>query len=181
MIMGNSLSEYNALQVSGVLSLADMLYLVNHRARLLLERCETDTCIMLAVSTSAAAVQKLLNTRSHSSCKIACTNSPSATVISESIGDIAELRTALTSRPTTLSIPYGFHSFQMDPMLDDYISLAEGVTYSVPKIPVASTLLASIVKTSEVFNELYLSQQIRQAVDFVGVLNAVKDKLGDSV
>ena len=57
-----------------------------------------------------------------------------------------------------LSVPYGlsFRSLQMDPMLDDYISLAGGVMYSVPKIPVASTLLASIVETSGVFNGLYL-------------------------
>ena len=112
---------------------------------------------------------------------IAYINSPRATVISGSTGDIAKLRTALTSRPTTLSVPYGFHSFQMDPMLDDYISLAGGVAYSVPKIPIASTLLASIVETSGVFNRLYLGQQIRQAVHFVGALSAVKDKLGDPV
>ena len=181
MVMGHSLGEYAALQVSGVLSLADMLYLVGNRARLLLERCEADTCAMIVVSTSAEAVQELLNTRPHSSCGIACINSPGATVISGSTGDITELRTALTSRPKTLSVPYGFHSFQMDPMLDDYISLAGDVTYSAPKIPVASTLLASIVETSGVFNGLYLGQQTRQAVDFVGALNAVRDKLGDPV
>ena len=181
MVMGHSLGEYAALQVSGVLSLADMLHLVGNRARLLLERCEADTCGMLAVSTSAAAVQELLKTIPHSSCEIACTNSPNATVISGSTGDIAELRTALTSRPTKLPARYGFHSFQMDPMLDDYITLAGGVTYSVPKIPVASTLLASIVETSGVFNGLYLGRQTRQGVNFVGALNAVKDKLGDPV
>lgn len=181
MVMGHSLGEYAALQVCGVLSLADMLYLVGHRALLLLERCEADTCAMLAVSTSAAAVQEILNKSPNSSCMIACTNSPSATVISGSTGDIAELQTALTSRPKTLSIPYGFHSFQMDPMLDDYISLAGGVAYSVPKIPVASTLLASVVETSGVFNGHYLGQQTRQAVDFVGALNAVKDKLDGPV
>ena len=180
-VMGHSLGEYTALQVSGVLSLADMLYLVGNRARLLLERCEADTCGMLAVSISAAAVQELLETRPHSSCEIACTNSPNATVISGSNGDFAELRIALTSRPTKLPVRYGFHSFQMDPILDDYITLAGGVTYSVPKIPVASTLLASIVETSGVFNGLYLGQQTRQGVNFVGALNAVKDKLGDPV
>ncbi|KAL8910261.1 MAG: hypothetical protein Q9171_004425 [Xanthocarpia ochracea] len=180
-VMGHSLGEYAALQVSGAISLADMLYLVGHRARLLLERCEADACAMLAVSTSAAAVQELLNARPHSSCEIACTNSPSATVISGSSGDIAELRTTLTSRSTTLSVPYGFHSFQMDPMLEDYISLAGGVTYSVPKIPVASTLLASIVDVSGVFNGHYLGQQTRQAVDFVGALHAVKDKLDNPI
>lgn len=155
-VMGHSLGEYVALQVYSVLSLADILYLVGHRARLVLKRCEANTCTMLSVSTSAAAVQEVLDTIPHSSCGIACTNSPSATIISESTGDIAELRAGLTSYTTMLSIPYGFHSFQMDPLLDDYTSLAGGVTYSVPEIPVASTLLASIVETSGVFNRLYL-------------------------
>ena len=66
MVMGHSLSENAALQVSAVLLMADMLYLVGHRARLLLERCEADRCAMLAVSTSAAAVHEFLNTRPHS-------------------------------------------------------------------------------------------------------------------
>lgn len=65
MVMGHSLGENAALQVSAVLLIADMLYLVGHRARLLLERCEADRCAMLAVSTSAAAVHKFLNTRPH--------------------------------------------------------------------------------------------------------------------
>ncbi len=181
MVMGHSLGEYAALHVSGVLSLADMLYLVGHRARLFLERCEAGACAMLAVSTSAAAIRELLETKPHSSCTIACTNSPSATVVSGSTDDVAELRTALTSPSTTLSVPYGFHSFQMDPMVDDYISLAGGVTYSTPKIPVASTLLASIVNKSGLFNGLYLGQQTRQPVDFVGALNAVREKLAQPV
>lgn len=181
MVIGHSLGEYAALHISGVLSLADMLYLVGHRARLLLERCEAGACTMLAVSASAIAIRELLSAKPHSSCTIACTNSPSATVVSGSIDDVAELRAALTSPSTTLPVPYGFHSFQVDPMLDDYIALAGGVTYSAPKIPVASTLLASIVDTSGVLNGLYLGQQTRQPVDFMGALNAVTTKLVDPI
>lgn len=181
MVMGHSLGEYAALQVSGVLSLADMLYLVGHRARLLVERCEAGACAMLAVQESAADVQDVLDKRPHSTCAVACTNSPSATVISGSTDDVTELRAALKSTSKMLAVPYGFHSFQMDPILDDYIALAGGVTYSEPKIPVASTLLASIVETSGVFDGLYLGRQTRQAVDFVGALNAINDNLADPV
>nr|ACD39753.1 non-reducing polyketide synthase [Hypomyces subiculosus] len=179
-VMGHSLGEYVALQVAGVLSLADLLYLVGNRARLLLERCEADTCAMLAVSSSAASIRELIDQRPQSSFEIACKNSPNATVISGSTDEISELQSSFTaSRARALSVPYGFHSFQMDPMLEDYIVLAGGVTYSPPKIPVASTLLASIVESSGVFNASYLGQQTRQAVDFVGALGALKEKFAD--
>jgi iterative type I PKS product template protein len=181
LVMGHSLGEYVALHVSGVLSLADMLYLVGHRARMFLERCEAGACAMLAISTSADAVRGFLDTAPQSSCSIACTNSPVATVVSGSTDDVAELQKSLTSRSVPLSIPYGFHSFQMDTMLEDYISLAGGVTYSTPKIPVASTLTASIVDADGVFDRLYLGRQTREPVDFVGALNEVKKKLADPV
>ena len=181
LVIGHSLGEYAALHVSGVLSLADMLYLVGNRARLFLERCEAGACAMLAVAMSAAAVRELLDTKPHSSCTIACINSPGGTVVSGSTDDVAELQAALTSPSSMLSVPFGYHSFQMDPMLDDYVSLAGGVTYSAPKIPVASTLLASVVDTSGVFNGSYLGQQTRQPVDFVGALTATTEKLADPI
>ncbi|KAF2273801.1 polyketide synthase [Westerdykella ornata] len=181
LVMGHSLGEYAALHVAGVLSLADMLYLVGHRARLLSERCESGACAMLAVGMSPDAVRQLLETQPHSSCTISCANSPYATVVSGTVDDIAELRTILTCPSKTLAVPYGFHSFQMDPMLDDYISLARGVTYSAPKIPVSSTLLASIVDKPGTFNAPYLGQQTRQPVDFVGSVKAVTDVLDDPI
>ena len=182
MVMGHSLGEYAALHAAGVLSLADTLYLVGHRAQMLLERCEPESCAMLSVSTSVTTVRKHL--LQSSSCRVACINSPSATVISGSAEDLAQFQADITAQDAkvhakTLSVPFAFHSFQMDPILQDYISLAGGVTYSAPKIPVASTLLASIVSEPGVFNQDYLAKQTRQAVDFVGGLNAVHSKLNN--
>jgi iterative type I PKS product template protein len=76
-----------------------------------------------------------------------------------------------------LSVPFAFHSFQMDTILSDYKTIASGVTYLPPKIPVASTLLASVVDKSGVFNEDYLARQTRQAVDFYGGLDAIKAEI----
>ncbi|KAH8892730.1 non-reducing polyketide synthase [Thozetella sp. PMI_491] len=180
-VVGHSLGEYAALQVAGVLSTADVLYLVGSRARLLLERCDAGAFSMVSIPTSTAAAQKILDQRSQSTCAIACSNSPSATVVSGTSDDVEEFRAALDTTTTRLSIPYGFHSFQMESILDDYIALAGGVTYSAPKIPVASTLLASVVKTAGVFDALYLGQQTRLAVDFVGALNAISKEFADPV
>lgn len=184
MVMGHSLGEYAALHAAGVLSLADTLYLVGRRAQMLLERCESGSCTMLAVSTSVATVKGLL--LPSSSCGVACINSPSATVVSGTAEDLAQFQAKITAqdakaRAKTLSVPFAFHSFQMDPILQDYISIAGGVTYSAPKIPVASTLLASIVDGPGIFNQEYLARQTRQTVDFVGGLNAVQSKLKNPI
>ena len=182
MVIGHSLGEYAALYAAGVLSLTDTLYLVGQRARLLLERCEPNSCAMLSVSASAAIVRDHLARLGNSSCEMACINSPNATVVSGTAEDLARIRTNITvqdvnTRPQMLSVPFAFHSFQMDAILPDYKTLASGVTYLPPKIPVASTLLASVVDVSNVFGEDYLMQQTRQAVDFYGGLNAVKSAL----
>ncbi|KAJ4287151.1 Non-reducing polyketide synthase curS2 [Kalmusia sp. IMI 367209] len=182
MVMGHSLGEYAALYAAGVLSLNDTLYLVGQRARLLLERCEPNSCAMLSVSASVQTVRDHLSELGDSSCCIACINSPNATVISGSVDDLEQVQAALTAqdpktRTTNLSVPFAFHSFQMDAILQDYKALASGVTFSPPKIPVASTLLASKIDGSGVFSEEYLIQQTRQAVDFCGGLDAVSSAL----
>jgi iterative type I PKS product template protein len=183
MVMGHSLGEYAALHAAGVLSLADTLYLVGQRARLLLDRCELNSCAMLSVSAPAASVRDRLaqpQFRS-SSCGVACINSPNATVISGTADDLARVQKDIQAtaqdaktRTTMLAVPFAFHSSQMDAILPDYNELASGVTYMPPKIPVASTLLASVVDVPGVFDESYLVKQTRQAVDFCGGLNAAK-------
>lgn len=182
MVMGHSLGEYAALHAAGVLSLTDTLYLVGQRARLLLERCEPDSCAMLSVTTSVAAVREQLTKLGESSLQVACINSPSATVISGTAEDLAKIKTNLTAqdakvRTTMLSVPFAFHSFQMDAILADYKTIASGVTYLPPKVPVASTLLSQVVNEAGIFSEEYLALQTRQAVDFCGGLNVAKAAL----
>ncbi|KAJ5437643.1 hypothetical protein N7445_006187 [Penicillium cf. griseofulvum] len=182
-VMGHSLGEYAALYASGVLSLADVLYLVGRRSLLLLERCEPDTCAMLSVSMPAEEVRELLKYRpNYSSCGVACINSPTSTVISGATDEIAQIQADLKTQSKhskVLTTPYGFHSIQMDPMIDEYISVAQGVTFSAPGIPVASTLLGSIVDAPGTFNGRYLGLQTRQPVDFVSALNSIDAKLHD--
>lgn len=186
MVIGHSLGEYAALQAAGVLSITDALYLVGHRARLLLERCEPDSCAMLSISAPVDIVRKHLAQLGDTSCDIACINSPNATVISGTIEDLTTVQADMTAyelktRTTMLSVPFAFHSFQVDPILDDYKTLASGVTYLAPKIPVVSTLLASLVDRPGVFSEDYLVMQTRQEVDFCGGLNVIKSALKDPV
>ena len=184
MVIGHSLGEYAALHAAGVLSLADTLYLVGRRAQMLLERCEVGAYAMLSVSASVADVKACLS--KSSSCAVACVNSPNSTVVSGTTEDLTQFQTAITNqdpkiRARKLSIPYAFHSFQMDSILQDLRSLAAGITFSAPSIPVASTLLASVVSEPGIFNEEYMTLQSRQTVDFAGVLHAAKSQLNDPI
>lgn len=184
-VMGHSLGEYAALHVAGVLSLTDVLFLVGKRAQLVLERCVPGECTMLSVFAPLSKVEPYLSTLS--SCEVACVNSPKATVVSGAADEIATLKQALEAadggaiRSTALSVPYGFHSVQVDPVLDDFAALARGVVYSAPKVPIVSTLAAEVVDKSGMIAEMYLMRQTRERVNFAGALQAAADKFKNPV
>lgn len=185
LVMGHSLGEYAALHAAGVLSLADALYLVGSRAALAMKKCDPRACAMLAVSAPANAVRDVLDTLSldEKSCSMACINSPDATVVSGTVTAVARLQVALKERKIRtkmLPLPFGFHSSQIDAILDDFKTVASGsgITYATPSVPVASTLLASIVDAGsparQPFGPDYLAKQARDPVDFVGAIHAVQ-------
>lgn len=184
-VMGHSLGEYAALHVAGVLSLTDVLYLVGKRAQLVLERCVPGACSMLSVFAPLEKVEQYV--QKLSSCEIACLNSPKATVVSGTADEIAMLKAGLEKaeggaiRSKELSVPYGFHSVQVDPVLDDFAALARGVAYSAPKVPFVSTLAAEIVDKPGMVAEMYLMRQTREKVNYVGALKTVADKFKNPV
>jgi hypothetical protein len=57
--VSHSLGEYAALQMSGVLSISDAIFLIGHRAHLLETRCQPYTHSMLAVSGTLAVLRPL--------------------------------------------------------------------------------------------------------------------------
>jgi zearalenone synthase (nonreducing iterative type I polyketide synthase) len=189
LVMGHSLGEYAALHVAGVLSLADALYLVGSRAALAIQKCRPVACAMLAVSAAAADLRDMIKAlglgedRGQQSCSIACTNSPSASVLSGTVFAVARVQAELKKRnirTKMLPLPFGFHSSQVDAILDDFKAIASGpgITYSPPKVPVASTMLGSIIDAqtpaAQGFGPEYLAKQTRNPVDFVGALFAVQ-------
>lgn len=184
-VMGHSLGEYAALHVAGILSLTDVLYLVGKRAQLVLERCVPGACTMLSVFAPLEKVEQYV--QKLSSCEVACLNSPKATVVSGTADEIAMLKAGLEKaeggpiRSKELSMPYGFHSVQVDPVLDDFAALARGVAYSAPKVPFVSTLAAEIVDKPGMIAEMYLMRQTREKVNYVGALKTVSEKLKNPV
>lgn len=180
MVMGHSLGEYAALYVSGVLTLSDTLYIVGQRARLLQETCEANVYTMLAVAANVETVNQhvgYFKTTSHFySLGVACVNSPQETVISGTLEEVEQFQRAMQAahiRSKKLAVPYGFHSLQVESILEDLTACAAGISFSPPQIPVASTLVGSVVDSkSHVFDVDYFAAQTRQPVDFMGAIGA---------
>ena len=175
LLIGHSLGEYAALCVAGVLSVSDALYLVGRRALLTQERCTAGTHAMLAVGLSQDSIRDKLDEGDEQSCQIACLNGPTTTVLSGKVEEVRSLQQRLGAggtKATLLEVPYGFHSPQIDPVLQDYERIAAGVHFAKPALPIASTLTGTVVRDPGTFDPAYLVQQARRPVNFVGAVQS---------
>ncbi|KAJ3514348.1 hypothetical protein NLJ89_g2425 [Agrocybe chaxingu] len=153
-VVGHSLGEYAALVIAGVLTLRDALIIVATRARRLLEKCTPKETGMVAVGLEPVRMQSILESREEfTNLSISCFNSPKDCVVS---GPIAKLL-ALTDyfdqerlcKYTQLSVPYGFHSAAMLPVLDDLLALGKKTRTRSPLIPVISTVLGRVIRRGD--------------------------------
>lgn len=178
MVMGHSLGEYAALCCAGVLTVSDTLYLVGSRATIMEKSLTINEYAMLAVGTEVSKVRNALHAESYTSCEIACLNGPNATVVSGRGSELNSLKDKLVNqgiRSTLLQVPFGFHSKQLQPVLDQYEACAQGVVFAPPNIPIASTLLGEIVLDEEIISPVYLRKQAREPVNFMGAFRAAQN------
>lgn len=181
-VLGHSLGEYAALNIAGVLSASDTIYLVGARAKLLVEKCTAGTHTMLAIKGLVSAVSNALGVQ-FQSVNVACINGPGETVLSgeaASMAMIAEQLDTLGFKCTQLKVPFAFHSAQVEPILDDFENLARSVHFHAPQIPIISPLLGKVVD-GESIDAGYLRNHAREAVDFLGgLLSAQQSGVVDS-
>ncbi|OCK77458.1 PKS16 protein [Lepidopterella palustris CBS 459.81] len=176
-VIGHSLGEYAALCVAGVFSIYDMFFLVGKRAQLMQEKCTANTHTMLAIPESLEVVARVIEVGHYESCDISCVNGPKATVVSGTIGDIEALSARMLVhgiKTSALSVPYAFHSAQMDPIVQEYQAIAQSVRFHKPTTPVASTLLGKVISEDGVFSADYLANQMREKVSYVQALRSAQ-------
>ncbi|KAJ0420671.1 beta-ketoacyl synthase [Aspergillus carlsbadensis] len=178
-VVGHSLGEYAALNVAGVLSDVDTIYLVGKRAELLQARCTQNTHGMLAVSASLAGITPIV---ANCSVEVACINAPTEIVLSGTVADVDLAAEALSQagvkKMTRLRVPYAFHSSQIDAIMHEFEAAAATVQFGKPSIPLLSPLLSRAVTTAGVVDAKYLARHAREAVNLCGALQAgTTDKL----
>ena len=173
-VLGHSLGEYAALNVAGVLSVSDTLFLVGTRAQLLVDKCDAGTHSMLAVNDSALVIKEKIFGKS--AINIACINGPRETVLGGDVDEISRLADHFGQtgiKCTRLKVPFAFHTRQVDPILDEFERVAGSVRFSEQKVPIISSLLGCVSNIP--FDAGYLRRHAREPVNFLGGLVAAQN------
>ncbi|KAJ5996959.1 hypothetical protein N7522_008619 [Penicillium canescens] len=173
-VVGHSLGEYAALNVAGVLSDADTVFLVGKRAQLLEEHCTLHTHSMLVVRASVDTIQSALVDIEY---EIACINAPEETVLAGPNDQIEALQQALSQsgvRSKTIPVSYAYHSSQVQPILDDLVQAAQPIVFNRPSIPVLSPLVGDVVQTDGTFGPEYLQRHCRETVNFYQAMQSAR-------
>ena len=173
-VIGHSLGEYAALNVAGVLSISDTIFLVGQRAELLEKHCTAGTHSLLAAAASMASTSQVMGGDKPN---IACVNGPRETVISgptEQLMSYSKSLKAAGIKSVLLPCAYAFHSAQVTPILESFKESARSVPFANAAIPVISPLLQEVVTGEDIFGPEYLARHARETVNFLGGITAAK-------
>ncbi|MGW3117804.1 type I polyketide synthase [Streptomyces sp. NPDC001107] len=174
-LTGHSVGELAAAHVAGVLDLPDAARLVAARGRLM-QALPADGAMMALHATEEEVLAALENAGDRVA--IASLNGPRSVVISgvrETVLAVAAGFEARGRRTVRLRVAHAFHSPLVEPMLDDFRQVAEGLVFRPPRIPVVSAVTGRPVKAGELCTPEYWVRHARLPVRFADALGWLGD------
>ncbi|WP_446326926.1 SDR family NAD(P)-dependent oxidoreductase [Burkholderia pseudomallei] len=173
-VVGHSVGEVTAACVSGALSLEDAVRVVYERSRL--QATTAGTGSMLAVGMGFKDIEPLLAPLA-GRVEIAAVNGPNTLTLSgetEAIDALArELKARnVFNRVLTVEVPY--HSYLMDPILDELAARLSPIVAREPSISVVSTVTGRHA-IGPSFGADYWPKNVREPVLFVDAIETLLD------
>jgi len=161
-VMGHSVGELSAAHVAGVLSLENAAVLVAARGRFM--QALPSGGAMVAVQATEEDVLPLLS----GEVGIAAVNGPASVVISGAEDGVAAVADRLRAdgRPVhRLAVSHAFHSPLMNPMIDEFATIAAGIAVGKPTIPIVSNVTGQAAG-DDFASAAYWRRHIREPVRF---------------
>ena len=166
---GHSIGEYVAAHLAGIFSLTDALTLVATRGKLI---SELPRGSMLSVRMNPEKVQGLLPP----GLSVAAVNSHNLCVVAGPDEEIAEFSRQLDGLELpnrVLETSHAFHSAMMDPILDTFQTVVEGIALHRPKKPIVSTVSGTWLTDAQATNPHYWATHMRETVQFSDALETL--------
>ncbi|WP_420836316.1 type I polyketide synthase [Amycolatopsis lexingtonensis] len=157
-VVGHSVGEIAAAHVAGILTLEDAATLVAARGRLM--QALPEGGVMIAVQASEKDIQL------PDGVSLAAVNGPDSVVLSGEEAAVTEYA-AKFEKTKRLNTSHAFHSALMEPMLDEFRAIVEGLAFAEPVIPIVSTVEEGDPATAE-----HWVRQVREPVRFHDALRA---------
>ncbi|WP_262706021.1 MULTISPECIES: type I polyketide synthase [Streptomyces] len=171
-LVGHSIGEVVAAYVAGVWSLEDACTLVAARGQLMQDLPSGGA--MASVQASVQEMGQVLeDLRAESGfsgvVEVAAVNGPDQVVVSgeeAAVARVVEYWRGVGRKVKGLRVGYGFHSGLMEPMLDSFRQVLEGLSFASPRLTVISNVTGRPAEAEEVCSPEYWVRHVRQAVLF---------------
>ncbi|MFE6872306.1 type I polyketide synthase [Kitasatospora sp. NPDC057692] len=162
-LVGHSVGELAAAHVAGVWSLPDACALVAARGRLM-QALPADGAMVSVIATEEDLLPHLIGHEDRVS--IAALNGPTATVLSGHEDTVQAIVEAGGWKSTRLRVSHAFHSPLMEPMLEDFRQIAQGLEYHEPTIALVSNVTGDVASPELVCSPDYWVRHVRGSVRF---------------
>nr|ALP32042.1 CycB [Streptomyces sp. NCIB 11649] len=172
-LVGHSIGEIAAAHIAGVFTLEDAARLVAARGRLM--QALPEGGVMAAVEATEADVLPLLD----DAVGLAAVNGPTSVVISGAHTAVERVLAHFENtghRVKRLKVSHAFHSPLMEPMLNDFAAIVEGLTYQEPSIPIVSTVTGLPVEPDTLTDPAYWVRHVRNTVRYHDAITHLADQ-----
>ncbi len=168
-VLGYSIGEVVAGTVSGVISLPDAVRLTAKRSRMMQE---LPPGAMVAVALSEQDLGSLMG----DNLDIGAINGPEHTTVAGSHEAMEPFKRRLDELRIpykAITVPHGYHSRMMDPIISPYREVAASVNFRSPEIDFFSSLSGARATAEELTSPDYWAREAREPIRFSPAVEAL--------